>query len=108
MGLKADGTVVESQYKGDGERKGAGWEDIVAISAGYTHMVGLKADGTVVAGQNVPLNDYGQCDVSKWHDIIAVSAGDIHTVGLKSDGTVVVVGNNKAGQCAIQDWRLFE
>jgi len=109
VGLKADGTVVESQYKDeDGERKVAGWEDIVAISAGYTHIVGLKADGTVVAGQNVPLNDYGQCEVSEWHDIIAVSAGDIHTIGLKSDGTVVVVGDNKAGQCAIQDWRLFE
>ena len=65
------------------------WRDIVAISAGYSHLVGIKADGTVVAvGNN---SDY-QCDISDWTDIIKVSAGYEQTIGLKADGTVVYAG----------------
>ena len=33
-----------------------------------------------------------------------VVAGWGHTVGLKSDGTVVAVGDNRYGQCDIDDW----
>lgn len=33
-----------------------------------------------------------------------ISAGGNHTVGLKSDGTVVAVGQNKDGQCDVNDW----
>ena len=89
VGLKADGTVVATEYIGDyysGQCDVDGWTDIVAVSAGDYHAVGLKADGTVVA---VGSNFSGECDVYGWTDIVAVSAGDYHTVGLKADGTVV-------------------
>ena len=33
-----------------------------------------------------------------------VSAGYSHTVGLKSDGTVAAEGNNRYGQCDVEDW----
>ena len=104
VGLKADGTVVATEYIGDyysGQCDVDGWTDIVAVSAGYYHTVGLKADGTVVA---VGSNFSGQCDVDGWTDIVAVSAGLSHTVGLKADGTVVAVGYNDNGQCDVDGW----
>ena len=70
VGLKADGTVVATEYIGDyydGQCDVDGWTDIVAVSAGDYHTVGLKADGTVVA---VGYNDNGQCDVDGWTDIL--------------------------------------
>lgn len=33
-----------------------------------------------------------------------VAAGRRHTVGLKSDGTVIAVGDNKLGQCDVNEW----
>ena len=33
-----------------------------------------------------------------------IAVGDNLTVGVKDDGTVVAVGNNKYGQCDVQDW----
>ncbi len=35
----------------------------------------------------------------------SVSAGATFTVALRKDGTVLAVGNNKAGQCDVTDWR---
>jgi len=98
------------------------WYDIIAISAGETHIVGLRADGTVVAAGYYygspyrvreifgefgriefdedyivlfePQYYFGRLDVGNWTDIIAISAGRSHTVGLRSDGTVVAAGYN--------------
>lgn len=36
--------------------------------------------------------------------IVSISTGFYHTVGLKDDGTVVAVGDNKYGQCNIENW----
>ena len=104
VGLKSDGTVVATEYKGkdyNGQCDVSEWTDIVAVAAGFAHTVGLKSDGTVVA---VGENEDGQCDVSEWTDIVAISAGYSHTVGLKSDGTVVAVGGNYFGQCDVSEW----
>lgn len=114
VGLKADGTVVSTPFRGDptdypyaGATYVSSWKNIVAISAGYFHTVGLKSDGTVVSTKYIYKDDiynFGQCDVNDWSDIVAVSAGLYHTVGLKKDGTVVAVGNNSNGQCDVNDW----
>lgn len=109
VGLKADGTVVATEYTGDqkyyyGQCDVSDWTDIIAVSAGNAHTVGLKADGTVVATKYTGDYNYGQCDVSDWTDIVAISAGGTYTVGLKADGTVVAVGNNERGQCNVSDW----
>ena len=42
-------------------------------------------------------------DIAKYQNCIF--AADTHTIGLKSDGTVVAVGENKNGQCNIENWR---
>ena len=36
---------------------------------------------------------------------VTIAAGRRHTVGLKSDGTVTAAGDNKYGQCNVNDWR---
>lgn len=87
------------------------WNDIIAVSAGGSHIVGLKKDGTVVAvgkngmGRYSDFLDMGQCDVSSWKEITSVSAGNNHTVGLKKNGTVVAVGSNTFSQCNVSDWK---
>ena len=104
VGLKSDGTVVATEYKGDyyhGQCEVSDWTDIVAVAAGPYHTVGLKSDGTVVA---VGSSSYGKCKVSDWTDIVAVAAGKFHTVGLKKDGTVVATeykGDYYYGQCEV-------
>ena len=112
VGLKADGTVVATQFeetrlrKHDGQCDVSGWRDIVAISAGYNHTVALKADGRLVA---VGYNGCGEINVSGWRDIVAVSTGKYHTVGLKADGTVVATKygdqTHYNGQCDVSGWR---
>lgn len=106
LALHKDGTVSYScgEYN-DMEpflRQTAGWEDIIAISAGQAHAVGLRADGSVVA---VGKNKYGECDVSGWNNVIAVSAGQEFTVGLRSDGSVYAVGNDVWGKTKLTGWR---
>lgn len=123
VGLKADGTVIASQYdaekdptyntdfyNGQCDVQGEEWENIVAIAAGAYHTVGLKADGTVVATryydyENYPFdNYYGQCEVGQLRDIVAISAGQSHTVALKADGTVVSVGSKAFDLPAVEEW----
>lgn len=77
------------------------WSDIIAVSAGYGHILGLKSDGTVVcAGRD----SNGRYSVSDWNNIIAVSTGCDHNVGLKADGTVVTSGYNNHGERNVSDW----
>ena len=107
--IRENGTVKtsDSALVGDGVSR---WNDIIAVSAGGSHIVGMKKDGTVVAvgkngiGRYSEFRDLGQCDVSSWEEITEVSAGDNHTVGLKRNGTVVAVGSNTFSQCAVSDW----
>jgi len=105
VGLKTDGTVVTvgAYEHGYGQLDVSSWRDIVAISAGRSHIVGLKADGTVVAVGEDELG-CGQLDVSGWRDIIAISAGEYCTVGIKANGTVVAVGADWGGQTDVSDW----
>lgn len=112
VGLKSDGKVVATEYKGDfllyqGQCNVGRWSDIVAVAAGDEHTVGLKSDGTVVATDYERYSSYdygGQCDVDGWSDIIAVAAGDKHTVGLKSDGTVIAAGDDYHNECDVDGW----
>ena len=42
------------------------------------------------------------------NEIIAITAGSNYTIGLKVDGTLVATGDNKYGQCDVQNWNLIE
>ena len=102
VALKSDGTAVATS-----NFNVSSWSDIIAVSAGDSHVVGLKSDGSVVAKKSTGKNyqSAGQCAISGWSDIVAVSAGNYHTLGLKTDGTVVAAGSNENGQCEISDWK---
>lgn len=100
VGLKKDGSVVQTGGCDAWKKNTNNWNDIIAISAGNTHTVGLRSNGTVVACGNEG-NDNGQCDLSSWSDIVQIAAGVYHTIGLKSDGTIVAEGNNARGQLNI-------
>ena len=103
VGLHANGTVeaIGNNAYGRCDVKGAEWNDIVAVSAGYEHTVGLHRNGTVIA---VGFNDDGQCNVGGWFNIVAISAGGYHTVGLDKDGNVYATGQNEYGQCDVSEW----
>lgn len=106
LGLKSDGTTVESGWRRwDFDfRREPRWRDIVSVSAGSNHVAGLKKDGTVVVVGNSDATE--QClDTSSWTGIIAISASGDSTIGLKADGTVVATGKNKYGECNVSDWR---
>jgi alpha-tubulin suppressor-like RCC1 family protein len=86
----------------DGQCNVGSWKDIVAIDAGFSHVVGLTSYGTVVA---TGWNAHGQLNVSEWESIVAIAAGHNHTVGLVSDGTVIAVGGSGYGECDVESWR---
>ena len=100
--LQSDGTVlVTNSTVYLNESQSVIWSDVVAVSAGSSHVVGLRSDGTVVATGS---NEDGKCNVSGWTNIVAVSAGAYNTVGLKADGTVIVAGADGFDQCQVDDW----
>jgi hypothetical protein len=83
--VKEDGTV----YSYDMDVDLSGWNDIVSVSVGTSHVLGLKSDGTVVAMGD---NFYRQCNVEGWSDVIAIHAGHSQSFGIKKDGTIFAAG----------------
>lgn len=65
------------------------WQNIIAIDAGDTHLVGLCADGTVCAAGR---SANGQLDVYGFKEIVSISAKDDYTVGINKDGRVYMAG----------------
>ncbi len=79
----------------------ANFEDIVAVSARSTFVIGLKSDGTVVgAGENAQ----SQLNVSDWKGIVSIAAGEEHTVGVQDNGQVVCAGSNRNQECEVASW----
>lgn len=102
VALRKDGTVVTT-LTGKIEEEVNSWKDIIAISAGDSHIVGLKSDGTVVTTQTGNSAE----EMSEWTDIVAISAGYGFTLGLKKDGTVVATGYNQQGQRDVGSWKYI-
>ena len=46
--------------------------------------------------------------MDQWTEITAVAAGERHTVAVKADGSLVAAGDNEAGQCQVEDWKLWD
>lgn len=99
VALKQDGTVVTT-LKDVNLDKDNGWSDIIAISAGDSHIVGLKSNGTVITTETGNTAE----EVDEWEKIVAISAGYGFTLGLKEDGTVVAVGYDRQGQTDVEKW----
>jgi len=115
VGLRSDGRVESTGHDaGDGQRNVSSWEDIVSIATGWRHTVGLDSSGTVhITGFQSKLQERQIRKASNdWKNIIAIAAGggssesdgDGHTVGLRKDGRVFAVGDNKFGQCNVENW----
>ena len=85
----------------------AGFDDVVAITAGAARINALKADGTVVEwgcepGDNDTDPKCGMHNVPREvTDVVAIAAGPQHSLALKADGTVVAWGDNGAGKCDV-------
>jgi len=79
------------------------WTNIIAVSAGYQHVVGLKSDGTVIA-RDAGNDANNKCNVSAWTDIVDICAGDNYTAGLKSDGTVLISTNVVSDITSVTTW----
>ena len=103
-GLKADGTVVVTEFEGNYFLENADysdWNDIVAVDTGLFYTAALRSDGTVLTeGYEFE----GQCDISDWTDMVAIAAGYEHLIGLRADGTVAATGFTFANRCAVGDW----
>lgn len=96
VGLKADGTVIETPTNDDIQSDVSHWSDITAIAAGSDFIIGLKSDGTVVStGQKI--------DVSDWSDIAAIYAYGAYAIGVKNDGSMVSAGEVK-DSALIKNW----
>lgn len=115
VGLRSDGKVESTGHDaGDGQRNVDSWENIVSIATGWRHTVGLDSNGTVYITGFQSKNQTQQIKKASddWKNIIAIAAGggsieddgDGHTVGLREDGRVFAVGDNKFGQCNVENW----
>ena len=133
LALVSDGTVWAWGYNANGELGvgspyilsnvpvrtvgpgGAGTlNNVVAVSAGYSHSLALLSDGTLWAwganesgqlGANTfdttsssPVQVVGPGGVGILDNVVAVSAGNFHSLALLSDGTVRAWGGNWSGQ----------
>ncbi len=86
VGLKQDGTVVSTRYRGQdeyyfGQDRVSGWKDIIMITAGDDFSAGLTSDGKVVCTRNDP--------ALEWKDIIYIFDHKNHIYGLRADGKVL-------------------
>lgn len=99
VGLKKDKTVVTT-LTGKIADEVNSWSDIIAISAGDSHIVGLKSDGTVMTTETGVSAE----EISEWTNIVDISAGYGFTLGLKEDGKVVATGYERQGQIDVNSW----
>jgi uncharacterized repeat protein (TIGR01451 family) len=81
--------------------------DLVAVAAGYSHILLLRSDGTVWAkgnnrhgllGDGTTTSTFRPVQVSDLAGITAIAAGAEHSLAVKGDGTVWAWGQNNAGQ----------
>lgn len=92
VGLKQDGTVVSTRYRGQdeyyfGQDCVTSWKNIIMIDAADDSSVGLTIDGNVVCTKrNSSVN---------WKDILYVFVQKSEIFGLRADGKLLRTSDNK-------------
>lgn len=79
----------------------AALENVISVSAGFTHALVLHSDGSVTPFGSAAEN---QLELADWQGIIEVATGLHHSVGLRQDGTIVSTGDNQFGQCNVDQF----
>ena len=77
MILRNDGTVVYKGNDKDIENTVGGWNNILKIAAGCSHVAALNAEGRVCAAGD---NDKGQCAVGEWNEVEELFADGYKTI----------------------------
>lgn len=88
VGLKSDGTVVDSSDSL--QEKIKDWNNIISVEAGANCIIGLKKDGSVIAeGKKTG----GKCNTGSWKNIIDISAKEDLTIGRNQQGEIFIANN---------------
>lgn len=97
VGARKDGSVVSSVYDL------SDWEDVVALSASGTAILGLDAEGRVLARF---FRESDTLDFSGCTGVRAIAAGGTHFALVLADGSVKVLGANAHGEAQTEGWTL--
>ena len=92
-----DGSAVSSVFDL------SAWQDVVALSASGTAILGLDAQGRVLAHF---FRESDAIDFSAFTDVRAIAAGGTHFALVLSDGSVKVLGENAHGEAETEGWSL--
>jgi len=103
LGVRKDGTVQKS---GEGEFLTgqwdvAGYNNIIAASAGLTHTLLLNTQRHVIS---LGSDDDGESAVFAWSDIMLIEAGYNTSYAVDLEGVVYAAGNNDYNQMAVSSW----
>ena len=97
VGAMPDGSVVSSVYDL------SSWQDVVALSASGTAILGLDAQGRVLA---YFFRQSDAIDFSSFAEVKAIAAGGTHFALVRADGSVTVLGENEHGEAETAQWVL--
>lgn len=97
VGVMPDGSVVSSVFDL------SSWQDVIAVSASGTAILGLDLNGKVLAHF---FRESDALDLSSFTDVKAIAAGGTHFALVLSDGSVKVLGQDKHGEAETAGWVL--
>lgn len=114
VGLTKEGYVVSCGHNGDKQTDVSSWSNITEIDTSWRLTAALDNQGKIwLTGYRAEsLRKEIENNIDKWTNIKHISVGggndwdDVkgHIVGLRENGTVVAVGDNRCGQCNVEDW----
>ncbi len=99
--LRKDGTIINSNPRGDESGAIGSWSDIVDIVDEMDNIFSVDKYGNVRCSHYC---QHGEDQCKKWTDIISVTVGFHNIFGLKYDGTVVSAGSNTQSEGDVREW----
>ena len=102
VGLCKDGKVMSTGPNSDVQSIIQSWSNVTHIWVGKRFTAAMTADGTFLCTDPEIQRLLREAPANR--SDIQICKGFWHTALLRSDGTVSSVGNNRDGQCDVQDW----